>query len=1290
MTHWKQKLIALLTITALLLPSVTSAVNVLGETTYDNQPQQTFTAPQARQKTPMQRLEETRKDDYRQCTAEVTGAAPLDLGHALLDEPTDDLKNAVKEKVGEAMPRAVNNLAADRLPAAIQTGIRTEMAPMIKEGLARELPLTLGQKIQAEMAANSEISLTQMRDSGRFAGLVNESIRETLPNIIRDGLDDRLPNIIDTAIDVEIPNALRIELNRVAKPTIEDHFRAEITGLITQIPDMMIDEIENLQGTIQGTIAGIQASIQSFARSDPLTIVLNLGSVLFKLSESCKAGKCEFAESLLAIPQIAQMAALIENLQVQITATGEFIKWAETLLANKEVFIQNLIDGFAVSLSKSLTEPKAIARLADEISDAMTDPVNRAMDNAIGNIEASLEDPINRAIENINDLPGQFFRPIDAALNDISQLVDLEINMVVNAVTNPIISTIDVVSNELATNINQTLNGVLSPVIGEAGNILGSAGQTIANGMTGAALETHIAIFGGAGLFTNIDTGGQPLWPNGEATAGTGAILPQPSTYIPENLSPSDPFYGIANSPYSPQDNLPTEPFFTPGTQEVGYIPTPLTPEDPAFGGASPFSSQDLLPISSTVDEMSVGVAEEVTKPENVEGVVAGAAKGTSALSNLTDTFSGLGTSMVTGGISMIGGIVGGMIKTGNPYTDAIANVALQYAVKKGVELAAGAAGAGAAGAAVAVPVIEMGPLLLVNQSTDSTTSKILQTSQEIKGMTEKLLQVQIEACTHLKVVQRVQLALETKELVNDPNVRKANAVAIYKAELAFKEKYITQGRAVSEALTGVNGNNQGPLIIRNLTAHQNDAGREEEMVLDADLAELAKDTENYPNLEVVRASLDAQNNQSLASAVGGSLTKTEIDAFRNNPQDLPNDKYWDTLIKLGRPENNVYGQTLIAQGIRDQRVAAAKSAARDEYIAGGGWASSRECPPEFQTTDPKTGQAICREWQALTPPSSVGSYANRLAQAPIEQAAAADELIEDSPTSDVAMAGQRIVDIGNLDLAKQGSFNSQDPCPGPQPCSSSAQSGWPRPPRTLPTLPTLPVIPPTPPPPNGIFNFTTPSLAEVNAGAENETVLTWQMANAGVCTAKNDWPSSNVGSNVKNKGNNLNFAGSVTINHPVKFPGGLYPTMSRVSSPTGLTGPIYLMPNLAGDKTRDRIIFNATTITPIHSDDVYRFTIPTRNGSFPLTVGGPGMITPATPAGLIAAFKTKIEGEQESLSPLGNELRKYTFSFVPGSHFTMAPKLVYQMTCTSDTDQAPVDKTVIICREGGGVCPTQ
>ena len=1218
-----RQLIVSLTIMAMISSSLALAAPVLPS----------LTPPASSQKTPAQRLAESRKDDRRQCEAEVQSGTPS-FGQALVDPLFKPLKDAIKEETGKVIPQGVNDALANRIPAGIEQGIKKELPDIVTEGLKRELPLTLGEQIKAEMARNDSTFQEVVR-SDRFTGLVRASIDESLPRIIQDGLHDRLPNIIDESIRVEIPNALRLQFNKVAKPTIENHFRAQIDSLITKIPQMVVDEVKNLQATIEGTISGVKAAMQSLAQGSPLDMAFNAFALV---STFLTTGDWDAA--LNSIPEIAQMRAMIENLGAQVVATKDFIDWANELITNKDLLVQNLVDGFAVELSQSLTNPKNIARLADSIGSAMTDPINRSLANATERIEASIEGPINDAINGVNGLPDRFFAPIDAALNDISGLVNLEIEMVVHAVTNPIISTIDVVSKNLATEIDRGLEGVLGPIVGGAGNFLGNVGNDLAFQMRAGAMQTHINIFGSEGLFVE-EPGGQPLWPNGVTD------LPEPPTYFPV-----------------PGEDGSMGPFL------------PAPPVGPSAPGEAFAPESQLGPITEATEELSTSAADATIA--STETVVGEAFAKTTSF----DALASGAASLVPGAISAMSGVLTGLLKTGNPLADAAIAVVVNKAMA-----AASAAVFGAAGAVIAVPVTEIGALLAVNQSTDSTTSKILQTSEQIKTMTEKIYSLQVQSCTYLKIAQRVQLALEEKELLNDPNVRKANAEALYRTQLEFVNNFINQGREISDGMTRVTtdgtGNNKGSLIVGNYSEFVAQAGQEAGDVFTQQVGDLAQDTENYPNLNAVHQSLVAQNSQ---DPLRGTLTKTEIDTFRDNPQSLSNADYWKTFRELGDPKNNVYGQTLIAQGLRDQAVAKAQSAAAAEYTAGQGYSGTRECPPENQVQTPNG--MMCSGWRTLTPGSTIGGFNDRLAQVALEQAAASDELIEDSTKSEVALSAKRVANLSNLsetvpsfsDVAEQSVFNQSDPCPGPGPCS---QTGWPRQ-TSRPTLPTLPALPVTPPALTAAFGIKQmPTLTDLAVpGVKNETIISWQSSNATACYAKNDWDTGRVGNTVRTAGMSLETKGEVTITHPITFQA----SFSRTYSITGLVGLIPTKIEPASDLLKDKLIFNPILASSIHPDDVFRLTVQTTTGPLTLDVGGSGTVNPPTPLQVLELFNDAITNAQETDTPLGNELRKYNFAYIttdPAAgkgYMIMSPKLTYELTCTKG--EQSVEKFITLTRK--------
>ncbi|MFH1170337.1 MAG: hypothetical protein V1704_02160 [Candidatus Vogelbacteria bacterium] len=1245
-----QKIIAFLTITALILPAATLVV---------------FLTPSASaQKSSAQRLAETRKDDQRQCESEISGGTPT-FGQAVAGAVTKPLKDAVGEEAGKAMPKAVNDAIANRIPAGIEQGIKKELPNIISEGLKRELPATLGEQIRAEMARRDQ-TFKEYRDSpdfkGSFTGLIRASIDETLPRIVQDGLHDRLPNIIDTSIKVELPNSLRLEFNKIAQPTIRDHFAVQINTMIGQIPQMIADAIKSLRDTIQATIDGLRAAMRSLAQKKPIDWAFDLITAVWTWLETGDSNA-----SLDAIPEFSQIMGLIENLGQQIKATEEFVKWATELLDNKEKLVDNLVDGFAVELSKSLTEPKNIARLADAIGSAMTDPINRSLDNALGNIEDAINGPINRAIAGINDLPNQFFGEINGALDNVADLVNLQIETVVHAVTNPIVSTIDVLGDKIATTIDTGLNSVMAPIVGGTGEFLGSVGHDIAMSMNTAALQTHMNIFGSEGLFVD-ETVGTELWPT--HTYESGVMVSGPPTYFP-----------------APGDAGFVEPVLT--GPEVG---------PPGPGGIPPPDLTPVGPLTDATEELATGASDATIA--STETVVGDAVAETAGPTSLT----GMAAGLIPGAISGMSGLLSGFLKTGNPIIDALA----QAAFKKVFDAAATAAGF-ATGATLAVPVSEIGALLMTAQSTDSTTGKILQTQQEIKAMTEKLLSLQIQACTHLKVVQRVQLALEEKELLNDPNARKNNADTIYKYQIKFAE-FLNQGRQLSELETGVadpGNENKGSLVVANLTESIAKAGEEAKSVALDQLTTLAEG-ENYSDLKIINASLALEGN---INELADTVPKEQMDKFRSNDPSQTNEEFWNTFTELGK--NNIYTKKLKADQIIAQRVADAQNSTQAEYEAGGGYFGTRECI----ATSASGG---CAEWRILTPSGTIRDMAGAVVASPLHQVETSDENIEDFMKNEVGLNTNRLANLSNVsetvptfeESADQSVFTQPDPCPGPGPCS---QTGWPR--QTtqagsgggLGSFASLPSssgggggsnIASLPDgkagqSPSVIVSIKTPTIAEININQQtrnlaalgvvqtsgnvvkNETTLSWTANDADTCLTTNDWVSGQVGkvdNNAKMAGTNIGTSGIVAITHPINFR-AVAPIFSQTVA-GGIAKPILTPPTITSDKLKYQLTFNPLNGSGIHAGDIYQLAVAP---NLTLTVGPVTLKAdgnPPTAADVITLFKTGIQTAQVGNTPLGRELDRYSFAYLSGK-IMMSPSLTYELTCTKGVESRDASYTI-------------
>ena len=1188
-------------------------------------------------------LSKWREEDRKQCEVEATGKKNPTIGQAIAGAITKPLKDGINEQLGlRAIPDSVNQTISTTASKAIEEELQTEIQDGLREGLKEELPKTLAEKLEAARATGLTDADIQA-NRGLFTGLVRDSIRESLPRVLNeDFVGNRVSNAIDKGLRRSLQESLRLNFGQVAKPTIETYYRAQIETVLAQIPSMVKEQVENIQATIQGTQAGFQAVIQNVKSCglDPLCVATRVAIVALT------------KDVTQLLPEIDQIVALIENLILQIKGAEEFLVWLGefTKQENQDRFVEDMINGFALQLEQSLTAPKNIEKLADAITGAISGPINNSIKNSINQVLDSAVKPI-RALEDAID-------SIDERIiNQAADAIDLQLSMTIAQLTNPAVIIIDHIGDSLSSAIDQTIGATLYPLAQDIVTQSNAAGSAVAQGINNVGYGIQDLLFPRPQIDILPDDFNGPLGPGQIYQSEQDLLQSEGIKIVPDSIATLRP-------------------------GEIHYSDyQALLPESAPLTGA-------INDVSNTAAEATQNSAGQVTTEALNNQVGTG-----EITSNIAQGFkAGMGQAFAAGVGSVFEGV---------PYVGPILAQVVEQII------ATALAAVGMAPVAGGFPVMDVGVIwstkgiLAVNQGVSKTSGKILSTEKQTAELTEKILNLQIQSCTNLKIMRRTQLLAEEEMFVWSPNARKANAQALYLAQVNFINNLVNQGRELSDGITNIATvdaeNNRGPLIIRNLPDHINEAGQEANMAFQDDLKKLEADEENHPNAKIIRRSLEAQDNQDLAAAIGGTLTKTEITKFRETPETLTNDEFWNTFQALGQPENNIYGQKLIAQDLRNQRVATAENAARDEYLAGAGYAGTRECPPEFQTQDPNTGLPICAKWQTLTPGSTIGAYTEEVFASPLRQA---ENFDEDFIKGEVALSASRLGNLSNLsanvppysETAEKSIFKGPDPCPGPGPCPST---GWSK--NTSQSTSVKSTKVPSSlsgvtannniiiKPPDFILSVKKVTIAEVIAGTkENKTIIEWKPinpANVTTCEATNDWVSGRVGNNLKTAGDDLSVSGSATIVHPVNFR-TVPPKFTQQLATTGVTLPIGSLITKTKNQLKSLLTFNPENGSGINSGDTYQLTFMVNGSPFTLTVGGPGTNALPTAAEVINLFKKQIELEKESPTALGRELDRYTFAYFPDEasnkgFLTMSPKLTYELTCTKGDQTANKELTL-------------
>ncbi|MBI2097830.1 MAG: hypothetical protein HYT46_02785 [Candidatus Vogelbacteria bacterium] len=1094
---------------------------------------------------------------------------------------------------------------------------------------------------QAESTAGTGISA--LKPESLQNGLA-EDIGQALPPIVNDALTNDLPRRLQTALQRELPSivsdGLRRELpqrlaekiqllNQTQLGDFENEFPTLLNDAISEaLPGILTDGIEtrlprlvgeSVRGSLGARLGpGLNNAAEIFVRAEfggriggQITEIFGfmisyIGDLLNSVNASIEGLRSTVTAlqssltsltGILSIPgQINQLIQQINDLVQKATEIGQFITWLQNRQANQEQMTEDIIKGLTVTIQESLTQGDTMDRLTDALAADMTGPIIRSLEGGMDDITAAFLGPVNRALGSIENLPNVFFDPIDEAvdglINTATGVIDAQIRAVTQAFTGPI----DAIVTSWSQTIEQTMTAALQPITGTLTGAVSQVSNSIAFRINTASQQINDYFLG------NTDV---------TLTPGSGSLYP-------------NSYYQSLQAPPAPLDPT-TLPGYTPGVGEIG---SPL---------AGPPAE---LPLADTIS----GVASDGA------GAAAGATQGIAeqAVNNqiTADRLTGnIGTTLAQGLTGSIAAGLGGLV-AGVPFVGG----ALQNIVTNAVNQAAAALGL-SAGIGLAVPTMEIGALLATEQSTNQITGQIKgineqmkKTQDQILKLTAEIKSLQIESCTYLKTIRRIQLAFEAKEFVQDPDAKKALGRAIeYHNRQLFTD--LQAWRATTPGLTGVEGNNGEPLVPKNLNEHLAKEQREATGVF---LDELSQ-TES-PFKDDIKAKLQIEQTETFADRIKPTLSQDQYQKITSGQEFS-----WDNWLELVKPQNTPAGAEFLAREELARRQALAEANAREELLAGLGFLNTRQCA-EGEMTD----SGYCRRWETGTPGSVSQGYAVEGLTSVIRKTENT-EILDDYITPELETNLERLKDISDYSGASEGTvYNQPDPCPGPGPCPDS---GWgkipaPRPAGTGYTTP----APPAPVAPtqialpqitdSGAFTpltleliFDTPILTEVNDGAANATVIRWQSPNADECYANNNWLSGSTASApAAGAGSRLAATGDRRIAHPVD----LDLKITRLAA--GGESNVPLTKTETVDKLRKKIIFDARTVGDIQPDDVYQIVF-TSAGSADLgfEVGGSGKINPATPATVVQLIQREIANLLTQETALASELAKYIFTGFSG-----------------------------------------
>lgn len=940
------------------------------------------------QKIAQKTLSEWRKDDQRQCEAEAKGNKNPTLGRAVVDAIVKPLKGAINEKMGlEAIPNAVNETIANSAAPAIETELEAEMQNGIKERFREEFPKTFGEKLEAALATGlTEEEL--MADRGSFRGLVRDSIRESLPRALNeDFVGNGVSDAVDRGLRRSLQENLRLNFGQIAEPTIEQYYKLQIETTLKQIPDMVKDEVENLEATIKGTQAAFQVALQDLNTCFTDTVCIVTKAAIIALTGD-------------PLTLVKDLTDLINNFLAQLQGTAEFLKWVTEFIKNKDQFVKDMVKGLSVQLEQSLTQPKNIARLGDAITEAISDPINQSLENNIDQVMDALVDPLKTLEESIDSID-------DIIIDKAVDALDLQIGQLISQVTTRATRVIDVVGDELATRIDETVGAVLYPVAagitGEAniiGDFVGDGINTVGYGVQDLLFpRPQVSLVGNPedGNFAELPPG-QMYQRDYDFSQEFGLhIVPDGAPLREGEMHWST--YQSSLSDIRSDGDLTEGEFLGPNGAEGA----PLTGAMDTVSGAAAETTQD-----------AVGpVTDQALAKQGAGELGKGGGLGANISKSLGGAVSGIVTSSIT---SMLEGV---------PYVGPILAQVVEQIIAEAMS------SVGLAPVAGGLPVMDVGAIwslkgiLSATNNLNKTSGKILGTEKQTADLTAKILTIQIQTCTNLKAMRRVQLLAEEKMFVWDPNARKAAAQALNAHKVSIINVLFNKGYKVSAGVAGADKEEQQSLQPTSIENYLNDGQKEIVGVFKDDINQLPED---YPFKQDLLASI---NNASPESGLDIILkptdgwTKEKFDKFTQGDPEVFS---LENLVIATQPQNNPTGASFLARQEVTRRVVENKTNRLNELLAAGGILPTKDC------VDPREN-GFCGEWKILTSGSIIKDYVVGILLSWVRQIELADENIQDFLIKDAPAVFKQISDLTSR---PPSTLEQGDTCPGPGPCPTS------------------------------------------------------------------------------------------------------------------------------------------------------------------------------------------------------------------------------------------------------------
>lgn len=543
---------------------------------------------------------------------------------------------------------------------------------------------------------------------------------------------------------------------------------------------------------------------------------------------------------------------------------------------------------------------------------------------------------------------------------------------------------------------------------------------------------------------------------------------------------------------------------------------------------------------------------------------------------------------------------------------------------------------------AVIIPFVpnreQMGPELTASKKTAAATGGTQENTSQINQTTRSQEQLDVEACTKLRAIDRKQNAEEQKQKVEEPDLARKAATEL--------EKY-RQG-LLDWVKKGYDSTGQGPdspLYVENTDQHLTNVKKEAgEVFYDSlknspdafkDQTEATLRKTDQPNTPTSGAYIDKQQYDKFAT---GRITNT--------------DEWWKTYFAVTDPfhPNSPQNSLSLGQTVKNTVETKAVDQAKEEIQTSNGFLPVRVCE-EFTAN----GQA-CKRWKTTTPAIEIKDSVTKALATRVDQ-------YLDPKLGAITEGNQPSVEeLRNFTPQTSGGGGSG---PGTKNSSNILQT-------ILAFLNTLRTQ-------QGNQGSLTLNYSLVNStGSPSSIKLSWQGSNVLACSVDNDWIgpglSPNFVSVIKSQGEALDTSGSFTFGAPLTF--DLRFSRTRASDTPPEQSIVVVTVN------RDPGLYqqkNITLPTDLKSGDILTIRLWPfiDNLSLSVPIG-----TDTSPATILSNLRQAISNVQSSdENPLQKaEFLKYSFSEpeVARKMITVKPKTTYSISCV-DKQGNNIKKSVTI-----------